>query len=381
MLMLCSARLCSVDDSCERWTWVKSTAQRCGSQCVAHRCHLQDSTRGGIVGLPNFISGLKSCDGESCVLKDTESDGPWLDTLNAPVGVDSWKVCSVACKNNEACASWTWHPEARGDDLASTSVDDTDIRGFCVLHEPTKRQRVAKTGAISGDKSCQARAVGFSMSSVSEDWYQQGYCLAPSRKAQKCGFQVVPDYLPGEGRRACFSRCLRAKTLSDRITGCQYRHNCYTLENREDPFSSCLNIPLFVERGTEKTFIIGQRVESNPRRSFDIGFGECIYFTTEVSGGSGTPTFSCLVLEKPREAKETWPKLQTLGEKKSKPHPSTASWTAVQLGVVHQTEVKLRQIVLTGVSLNENLILAKKPSQIKVAKIFLRLDFHVTRST
>ena len=357
---------------------MKSTARKCGSQCVAQRCHLQDSTRGGIVGLPNYMSGLKSCDGESCVLKDTESDGPWLDTINAPVGVDTWQICSRACKNNEACASWTWHPEARGGDLASTTVDDTDIRGYCVLHEATKRQRVAKKGAISGDKSCQARAVGFSVSSVSEDWYQKGYCLAPSKKAQKCGFQVMPDYQPGEGRRACFSRCLRAKTLSDRITACQYRHNCYTLKDREDPFSVCLNIPLgFVNFGTKETFFAGKRVKANGTRPFEIGFGECIYFTTEVSGGSNTPTFSCLVLEKPRGAKETWPKVQTIGEKKSKPHPSRASWTAMQLDVVHETEVQLRQIVLSGVNLEEKLILDKKPSQIQVANFFLASNFHV----
>ena len=83
-------------------SWKKYTNSACGA-CDKSQLCVQDSTRGGILGLPNHISGTKSCDGKSCRKLNYQVV---LSTLNYQMIASQYFVLSMCC----IVACWfLWH--------------------------------------------------------------------------------------------------------------------------------------------------------------------------------------------------------------------------------------------------------------------------------
>ena len=268
---------------------------------------MEDSERGGISGLVNHISGSKTCISETCYKTRYEGTGPIIEefsTRKDGVALGSWRDCAVLCKRNPDCKRWTlwqgWQQPAR-----------------CTLHSNNDgRENTENPWPTSGDNNCDLNLFGTSFAKNLFDWVQNGFCVGPSKNLQHCGIMPMPDYTLGDGKVACFTKCLKLKADEDTVTACQYK---------------------------------------DPVKEHAL-FGECIFFTSEIVGGDeiDDERVSCLVMKEPEEIRRViWPEISVMRRGDSGEDKSRGFYTVLYLDVAYGTDLRIRNIVLEGVTWTE----------------------------
>ena len=111
----------------------------------------------------------------------------------------------------------------------------------------------------------------------------------------------------------------------------------------------------------------------------DAGRGECVFFTTEVTSASSQggfyvffshnaffwDGFNCLIMTKPREARQWWPEIETIEEQQSFVENGEV-WDAVQLPQNAKSTLIIQRVALKGITQSKVNSLNDQTSRISV---------------
>ena len=112
----------------------------------------------------------------------------------------------------------------------------------------------------------------------------------------------------------------------------------------------------------------------------DAGRGECVYFTAEVTSASNqggflafslakclnsSDGFNCLIMTKPREARQSWPEIGTIHDKTSFVEGGEV-WHAVRLPQNTKSSLVLQRVALEGITQTKVNSLNDQTSRISV---------------
>ena len=110
----------------------------------------------------------------------------------------------------------------------------------------------------------------------------------------------------------------------------------------------------------------------------DAGRGECVFFTTTVTCASNqggfyvfssnafvSDGFNCLIMTKPKEARQSWPEIRTIEEQQSFVENGEV-WHAVQLPQNTKSTLVIQRVALEGITQSKVNSLNKQTSKISV---------------